>query len=303
MNERIYEMISGMRTPPASYYEAEHLYSHGELRGFFCNHVSGKIKPRISYGVAIRDLNMDKWCCVAPGATIEFRILLEGNYIPAELPLIISQLYDHELRMVKEIIGLETYRVICRKILFRELSELYYAIYYSHMQTITMIAGNVYEERKMHSIYADVCQLGFPKGRGGFSEPPLESAFRELREETGIQILLDKKPEQKEWFWEQVTIKLGESSRRAILFREPVIHTHVDISGRAFKTFIWIIHTRLPKEVTDVDLAISNATTPHEVSSISWHPSIFCARFSRVKELFHKSWLVSEDVKHITDLD
>jgi hypothetical protein len=303
MNERIYEMISGMRTPSINYYEPEYIYKHPELRGFFCNQISGRTKPRISYGVAIRDLTMDKWCCVAPGATIEFRILLEGNYIPAELPLIISQLYDGELRDIKEPICFEAFKTICRRVLFRDVSELCYAIYHNHMQTITMIANNAYEERKMHSVYADVCQLGFPKGRGGPNEIPLDSAFRELREETGIHVVLDKGRQLDEWFWESVHVKIGDAIHNGILFREPVIHTHVDMSGKAFKTFVWMIHTRLPKDVTDVDLAIANITTPHEVSSVGWHPSIFCSRFSRVKELFHKVWITSEDIKNITVIE
>lgn len=300
MNERIYEIISGLRTSPVSYYDQGHLLKKPGLKGFFCNHTSGKNKPRVSYGVAVRDLNMDKWCCIIPASTIEFRILLEGNYIPAELPIIISQLYDSELKIVKEVLSSETFKVVCRRILFRELSPLFYGIYSSHMESIRMISNHVYEERKMQTVYADVCQLGFPKGRGGYDEIPIQSALRELKEETGVKIHLDDSYKDNEWFWEKVGIELNGFNTEGTLYREPVVHTHIDISGKAFKTLIWVVHTRLPKEITDNDIAIANTTTPHEVGSIGWHSSVYCTRFSRVKELFHKVWLMSEDIKNIS---
>lgn len=303
MNERVCEIARGLRTPLNSYYDQGYMARHPELRGFYCNSFSGKNKPKISYGIAIRDLTMDKWCCLVPASTIEFRILLEGNYSPAELPLMISQMYDNEIKIVKENITFETFKVICRKILLRELSELYYAIYCSHMETVRMIAGHVFEERKMQTIYADVCQLGFPKGRGGYDEPPIQSALRELKEETGIKVIMDKQENTDEWFWEKVKIVVNGIEKEGCLFKEPVVHTHLDMSGKAFKTFIWVIHVKLPKEITDNDIALENASTPNEVGSIGWHSSVYCARFSRVKELFHKVWLMSEDIKNISIME
>lgn len=299
MNERIFEILHGARTPPIGYYDPEHFNAMPKLKGFFCGHNAGKNKPRVSYGVAIRDLRMDKWCCMAPAATIEFRILLEGNYLPAELPIIISQLYDHELRITREHLSTETFRVVCRRHLLRELDDIFYGIYMFHMDSIRMIANNVFEERKMHTLYGDICQLGFPKGRGAHDETPLQSALRELGEETGIRICTVGKGG-REWFWERVEMNLCGETHIGFLFQEPVVHTHVDITGKAFKTLIWIVHTNLPRTLTDVDIPVIHSLTPHEVGAIGWHPSMYCSRFSRVKELFHKVWLMSEDMKNIT---
>ena len=274
-----------------------------------CIQFTPKQKPKVSYGIAFHNLGTNAWFVMEPRTTIEMRSIIRGLYTPASLPIILDQLYDEELEFLAQV----TYETD-----FDEVFKKYYGGSWkdSHHIKLARVCWikNWREIREMATKLIAfrkrvACELpsqrGFPKGRPVDDELPFATAIREVGEETDIKILFENtqtinqlgrslKPlgarhteigrSQLHWVDCLIDFPNGiEEYVQAYICREPVCHVHSDITGRVYKTVLWICAFNLPDDPI-VEISPHN----YETRAGLWLEEDELFSTSRVWELAHK---------------
>jgi 8-oxo-dGTP pyrophosphatase MutT (NUDIX family) len=257
-NERLVEMVRGKRDNVFGimYDEVESIPKNP-----ICVQYNYKQKPKSSFGIAFHNVRTKKWFVVEPTLTIEMRLLLQGTYSMNLIPFLVEQLYRSELEAIISYDGKfpEFYKSLERVMPRSKLAE---TIWNSTYPTLLEMAKRMLAYRE-HTGNQE-SQYIFPKGRPDDSEVFFLTALREVEEETGIKVLFenpdisvrqlsrhghvsgladvfgnDQTVKQK--FWEYCRLNIpGIPLVDGYVCKEYVSHTHSDMTGKMYKTTLWV---------------------------------------------------------------
>ena len=157
------------------------------------NTLSAENKPRlllsaqftrrsiVSYGVMLYARDTGRWLLVQRKHSVEFILLLRGNYRYSHLPIITTHLTRDEAQTLAFLIssGPLTYSRYLERIgLEVSSSDHGYSQLKTHSSTLRVLLGNV--------AHHEAPLWTWPKGRCEIGESPFSSAKREFEEETGV---------------------------------------------------------------------------------------------------------------------
>lgn len=312
-NERLTEMILGRRKNIFEIlYPGEELLRKG-LRPI-CMQYNIRQKPKPSLGVAFYNLRTGKWLVIQPRHTIEMRSIVRGVYTESTLPLLMEQLYDDELRELADLESGDTFQKLFDRYYGTPLQEdlhnrLARGFWEKGWETLRNLARRLVAFREEGGFR--ISQWIFPKGRPLEGEEPFVTAKREVEEETGIKIIFENpfkslprvcrcggrsrqdhhaepSPEtnMRVECWEPCYIDFPTDSEEFVpgfICREFVSHSHSDISGRIYKTTLWVCVFDL-----DYDPEIPLMAENYESRGGKWLSQEELFSQSRVVGLFHK---------------
>lgn len=256
-NERLVEMVRGKRENVFGimYDDVDRIPKQP-----ICVQYNCKQKPKTSFGVAFHNVRTKKWFVVEPALTIEMRLLLQGTYSVNLLPFLVEQLFETELEAIVSYDGN-----------FQDFYKSLEGIHpRSRLAESLWNAGYPELEEMAKRMLAFRGQTGtlesqyiFPKGRPNDSEVFFLTAVREVEEETGIRILFENPDVSvrqlsrqnlftapgdaftdiavKQKYWEHCRINIpGNELVDGYVCKEYVSHTHSDMTGKMYKTTLWV---------------------------------------------------------------
>lgn len=313
-NERLMEMVRGKRK---NIYE---VLSRGESNDFswnrsLCMQYNLRQKPKSSFGIAFYNLHTRKWFVIEPKHTIEMRVIIKGCYSESTLPLLIEQVYDEELEVLASLENPDSFQELFDQYYGTPLREdhlgrLAKRFWNKNWKLLREFAVRIKEYRKTEKFV--VSQMIFPKGRPLDGELPFLTAKREVEEETGIKLLFenshisikhlskgggysrgyseedpfDTDVSLRGGFWEPCHIDFPDGVdelTHGYVCREFVSQLHSDISGRIYKTTVWICVFAL-----ETDPAIPLDPKNYESRGGVWMSESELHSSCRVTELFNK---------------
>jgi 8-oxo-dGTP pyrophosphatase MutT (NUDIX family) len=256
-NERLVEMVRGKRENVFNimYDTVEQIPQQP-----VCVQYNYKQKPKTSFGIAFHNVRTKKWFVVEPALTIEMRLLLQGTYSPNLVPFLIEQLFQSELEAIVAYDGnfQEFYKSLERVLPRSRLAE---TLWNAEFPNLLEMAKRMLAFRQQ--VTSPESQYIFPKGRPDDSEVFFLTAVREVEEETGIKVLFENPDVSvrqlsrqtpftgvqemfsdipvKQKYWEYCRINIpGKPLSEGYVCKEFVSHTHSDITGKMYKTTLWI---------------------------------------------------------------
>lgn len=106
---------------------------------------------------------------------------------------------------------------------------------------------------------------GFPKGKGEVGETPLESAARELTEETGLQV--DKILQDEPFIEEYIYTRHGKKIHKKVLYFPAVVSGHIYLQENEIQDGKWVILSEAEKYLT---FAESKKTCKHLLRTLAF---------------------------------
>lgn len=301
-NERLVEMIKGQRPNVFSYLFSAH--NDSVPKRSICMQYNFKQKPRTSYGIALYDTSTNKWYVIQPKFTIEMRSIIFGMYNESLLPFLLEQLYDDELDLL--INHASNFRELYKLVNGAYPScEIYESIFKDNNDVIHRLCLRLKHIRHQRLI----CQYIYPKGRPLTNELIFQTAKRELEEETNVKIVfhgnylteknLSKgslihsiiQQNTKSTHWEPCDLQIplnngGYLTLSANICREYVSHLHSDITGKIYKTTVWICaFDSGGNDIESMQASVKNGESRGGV----WLSSEELVKKARVVELFLKT--------------
>lgn len=301
-NERVIEVVRRKRPDVFELFGEDPRFGHP-----ICMQYNTRQKPHPSYGIALYNACTRRWLVVEPQVTIEMMQVVRGVYTPSMLPLLLDQAFDAEL---EELVAAgdspegfpELFQKYCGTT-HRSGHPLRLATicWKRDCRLIAHVARRVLATRR--SSGARISQTTFPKGRACEGECPFSAATREVEEETGIKVILEEPHRPRDLSrgggprphdgvamgprsaWVPCKVDFGTDAEEAIagnVCREFVSHLHSSLTGRIYRTTIWlcVIH-----EPTD---PAPPPTSTFETRGGAWVDDDVLSTLSRVTELCHK---------------
>lgn len=310
-NERLTEMIRGKR--PNIF---DILYPEkNSIRNFrpICMQYNLRQKPKPSYGIAFYNIRTKHWFVIQPKHTIEMRSIIRGTYNESTLPLFIEQLYDEELEVLASLESPDTFQTLFDRYYGLPLKEDFHGrvsreVWEKDWEMLRDLARKCREFRAENNFR--VSQWIFPKGRPLEGEESFATARREAEEETGIRICFEnphrglvgiggglRLPGSRDdpfetdvsvrsGFWEPCYIDFPDDIDEltpGFICREFISQLHSDISGRIYRTTLWICVFDL-----ETDPIIPLFPENYETRGGKWMGEEELRVESRVTELFHR---------------
>lgn len=310
-NERLMEMVRGRRK---NIFEV--LYPEARSGKNFrpiCLQYNLRQKPKLSLGIAFYNLRTKRWFVIQPKHTIEMRSIVRGTYNESTLPLFIEQLYDEELHVLATLESPDTFQELFDRYYGTPLKEDFHArlareFWQRDWETHRDLARKCEEYRRGEGFKTS--QWIFPKGRPLEGEEPFVTARREVEEETGIRIIFENplrgqkilsggavrsregvdpfetEVSVKNGFWESCHIDFPDEIDELVpgfVCREFVSQPHSDISGRVYRTTLWICVFDL-----ETDPVVPLKPENYESRGGGWLGEDILRNESRVTELFQR---------------
>lgn len=135
----------------------------------------------VSYGFMVYARDTQRWLVVQRKHSVEFILLLRGDYCYSHLPLIVPELTRAERSIVLSLLScnVSTYARYLRQLgLEPDAAEHGHAQLLSHYDTLATLLANI--DPRPFTLWT------WPKGRCGWSETPLACAMREYEEEVSL---------------------------------------------------------------------------------------------------------------------
>jgi 8-oxo-dGTP pyrophosphatase MutT (NUDIX family) len=314
LNERLTEMIRGKRKNIFDVLFTEEELSKSNLRPI-CIQYNLRQKPKSSLGIAFYNIRTRNWFAIQPRHTIEMRMIIRGSFTESTLPLILEQIYDEELSVLTSLESPDTFQELFDTYYGTPLKEDFHGrlareFWSRDWRIIREQARKCAAYRRERGF--EVSQWIFPKGRPLEGEEPFNTAKREVEEETGIRILFENphsssrnlnrgggagksytqedpfefESPMRTGFWEPCHIDFPDEIEEltpGFICKEFVSQLHSDISGRVYKTTLWICVFDLE---TNPEIPLSPQN--YESRGGMWLSEERLRSQSRVLELFHR---------------
>lgn len=185
----------------------------------------------VSCGIAVQARSTKEWLVVHHGTTPNWASILRSFYRFADVPNMVMHLADEERQVLA--------RAIDDSRVFREQYELFVgpshndsafvgAFVFSYARFVSGL--EVFRSALTLPTKGETVGWTWPKGRrSSEEEPPLDAAWREFREETGI---------------EDMTIDLASA--------HPCTSSYRSNNGRIYETQIWVGQVDVPTPCPDI---------------------------------------------------
>jgi 8-oxo-dGTP pyrophosphatase MutT (NUDIX family) len=299
-DERLIDLVRGKRFNVYEYLRPfPQMYQMVEP---ICVQYNTKQRPTTSFGVAFYSAISSKWLVVEPKFTIEFISLMKGSYTKHGLPFVMEMMYTSELEMTvtdpspddtSNSLAKRVYKEIHDKLFYTStIHILYETLWVDNYPLISSLARSILERRKQTG--EDCMQAIFPKGRACGSESWVETAIREVSEETGIKINFDNPGQAMEHLnskyttydnetnvWEPCRVKIQERDIDGYISKTHVTHTHSTLQGKLYRTVLWLC-------VINEDVSGFQVIENSETRSGEWIRSEDMTKRFRVQELYLK---------------
>lgn len=308
INERLMEMIRGERTNIFKI-----LYPEKPSVGHFrpaCIQYNLRQKPKQSYGIALYNIRTKHWFVIQPKHTIEMRAIIRGVYNESTLPLFMEQLYDQELDVLASLESPDTFQSLFDRYYGTPLKGDFHGlvskeVWIRDWRMLRDLSKKCKKFRTDNNFR--VSQWIFPKGRPLEGEDPFVTARREVEEETGIKLCFENphrsptcagrdprlRASRDDPFgnsgsgvWEPCYVDFPDDIDEltpGFVCRESTSQLHSDVSGRIYRTTLWICAFDL-----ETDPKIPLSPDNYESRGGKWMGEGELRRESRVTELFHR---------------
>lgn len=173
-----------------------------------------RTKTIISYGLMVQAEDTQRWLIVQRKHTIEFILLLQGNYRYSHLPSLIVHLTSSEQEQLRTILDLEydDYCHYCQNLGIESKSHEYgYQNLEQNRLTLQLLLVNVTKSGQL--------TWSWPKGRCEWREKPFSCACREFEEEIEKELPPALKIESPMYIFRQNTLLGREIEGRFWLYR------------------------------------------------------------------------------------
>lgn len=299
VDERLIDLVRGKRFNVYQYLKPfPELYHMDDP---ICIQYNVKQRPITSFGVAFYCAPSAKWLVVEPNFTIEFITLMKGAYTKHSLPFLMDLMYSSELQLIitdplpndlTDSVSKRIYQSIHDILFFtKTIQVLYETLWVDNYPLISSLARSILRKR---AETGENCMQGvFPKGRASGPEKWIETAIREVHEETGIKLNFDNPeqaidrlsskyiPDYEGGIWEPCRLKVQEKDIDGFISKIHVTHTHSTLWGKLYRTVIWIC-------VINEEIEEFKVTENSETRSGEWIKSEDMRSRFRVQDLFIK---------------